>query len=104
MEDNSIIKEIKCPNCGNNKSIVKRGLNNTIEYGTCTVCGKITYNMSLAGTKQFGVPLIRCPYCNSTNTKKISEMSKAASVAVFGVFAMGKVSKQWHCNNCKSDF
>lgn len=104
MEDNSIIKEIKCPNCGNSKSFVKRGLNNTMEYGACTVCGKITYNISLAGTKQFGIPLVKCPYCNSTNTKKISEMSKAASVAVFGIFAMGKASKQWHCNNCKSDF
>lgn len=47
---------------------------------------------------------VKCPYCQSTNTKKISSVSKAGSVAVFGVFATGKVSKQWHCNNCKSDF
>lgn len=47
---------------------------------------------------------VKCPYCQSTNTKKISNVSKAGSVAVFGVFATGKVSKQWHCNNCKSDF
>ena len=46
----------------------------------------------------------KCPYCNSTNTKKITGMSKAGSVALFGVFAMGKISKEWHCNNCKSDF
>lgn len=45
-----------------------------------------------------------CPYCHSKNTKKISGLSKAGSVAMFGVFAMGKVGKQWHCNNCKSDF
>lgn len=45
-----------------------------------------------------------CPYCHSKNTKKISGFSKAGSVALFGVFAMGKVSKQWHCNQCKSDF
>lgn len=45
-----------------------------------------------------------CPYCHSKNTKKISGLSKAGSVAMFGVFAVGKVSKQWHCNNCKSDF
>ena len=45
-----------------------------------------------------------CPYCHSKNTKKISGFSKAGSVAMFGVFAMGKVSKQWHCNQCKSDF
>lgn len=45
-----------------------------------------------------------CPYCHSKNTKKISGISKAGSVALWGVFAVGKVSKQWHCNNCKSDF
>lgn len=45
-----------------------------------------------------------CPYCHSKNTKKISGFSKAGSVALFGVFAVGKVSKQWHCNQCKSDF
>lgn len=39
-----------------------------------------------------------------TATSKISRLSKAGSVAMFEVFAVGKVSKQWHCNNCKSDF
>lgn len=48
--------------------------------------------------------IVKCPYCKSFNTKKISGMSKAGSVALFGIFAMGKVSKQWHCNNCNSDF
>lgn len=45
-----------------------------------------------------------CPYCHSKNTKKISTLSKAGSVALFGVFAIGKTSKQWHCKNCGSDF
>lgn len=48
--------------------------------------------------------IITCPYCNSTNTKKISNKSKAKNVFWYGIFAIGKVSKQWHCNNCKSDF
>ena len=47
---------------------------------------------------------IACPYCRSTNCKKISEFSKALSVGLFGIFALGKASKQWHCNNCNSDF
>ena len=46
---------------------------------------------------------VHCPYCNSTNCKKISGVSKAPSVAMFGIFSQ-KVKKQWHCNNCKSDF
>ena len=49
-------------------------------------------------------PTITCPYCQSTNTKKISGLSKAGSVALWGIFALGKTTKQWHCNNCKSDF
>ena len=40
-----------------------------------------------------------CPTCNSTNIKKISGLSKAGSVAMFGIFSQ-KVKKQMHCNNC----
>ena len=47
---------------------------------------------------------IECPYCHSTNTKKISGLSKVGSMALWGVFALGKTSKQWHCNTCNSDF
>lgn len=46
---------------------------------------------------------VHCPYCNSTNCKKISGVSKATSVAMFGIFSQ-KVKKQWHCNNCGSYF
>ena len=46
---------------------------------------------------------VHCPYCNSSNCKKISGISKATSVAMFGIFSQ-KVKKQWHCNNCKSNF
>lgn len=46
---------------------------------------------------------IHCPYCNSTNVSKISGLSKASSVVMFGIFSR-KVHKQWHCNSCKSDF
>lgn len=49
-------------------------------------------------------PTITCPYCKSTDCKKISGLSKAGSVALWGIFALSKTTKQWHCNNCKSDF
>lgn len=49
-------------------------------------------------------PTITCPYCQSTDCKKISGLSKVGSVAVFGIFGLGKASKQWHCNRCNSDF
>ena len=45
----------------------------------------------------------RCPTCNSTNINKISGLSKAGSVAMWGLFSR-KVHKQWHCNNCGSEW
>ena len=44
-----------------------------------------------------------CPTCGSTNIKKISTTSKVGSVAMWGILSR-KVHKQWHCNNCKSEW
>ena len=49
-------------------------------------------------------PIVECPYCHSTNTKKITNTSKAMHTALFGVFSFGRNNKQFHCNNCKADF
>lgn len=49
-------------------------------------------------------PIITCPYCKSTDCKKITNISKAVHTAIFGIFSLGRNGKQWHCNNCKSDF
>lgn len=46
----------------------------------------------------------KCPICQSTNLKKISNWSKSASVMVWGVLAAGRVSKTWHYNNCDSEW
>lgn len=97
--------EIECPHCKHNKSYIKLLANGISEFGECMNCGRMTYNkplkdISLTETK----PIVRCSYCGSGNTRKISSMSKAGSVAVFGIFSLGKVTKQWHCNDCKSNF
>ena len=47
--------------------------------------------------------MAECPYCHSRDTRKISTTSKVTSVAMLGI-ASNKIGKQWHCNNCKSDF
>lgn len=47
---------------------------------------------------------VTCPYCKSADVKKITVGSKAVHTAMFGIFSMGRNCKQWHCNNCKSDF
>ena len=54
--------------------------------------------------KHLNRPTITCPYCKSTNCKKISSLSKAGSIALWGIFALGKTTKQFHCNNCRADF
>lgn len=45
----------------------------------------------------------KCPYCNSVDLKKIGTGSRLVSIGFFGL-ASGKIGKQWHCNNCGSDF
>ncbi len=54
---------------------------------------------SLFNTK----PVVECPYCHSKDTSKISTTSKVVNTALFGFFGT-KRHKQWHCNQCGSDF
>lgn len=44
--------------------------------------------------------IIKCPNCNSPSVKKISTGSKAVSVAMWGIFAAGKLTKTYQCNKC----
>lgn len=41
----------------------------------------------------------KCPTCGSTNIKKISDLNRVASVALFGL-ASSKIGKQFECKNC----
>lgn len=54
--------------------------------------------------KEIVLNIPKCPICQSTNLKKISGWSKSMSTMVWGVFAAGRVSKTWHCNNCDSEW
>lgn len=47
--------------------------------------------------------VVECPYCHSTKTVKISGLSRAASIGFWGIFSK-KIGKQWHCEDCGSDF
>ena len=58
----------------------------------------------LNGTDKGNPYGVRCPYCNATNVKKISGLSRVGAIAFLGVFGIGKSSKQWHCTHCGSDF
>lgn len=47
--------------------------------------------------------LKKCLICQSENIQKISTMTKAGSVALWGIFSQ-KIKKQWHCNSCGSEW
>ena len=100
----------KCPVCGAN---TKDHINSK---NKCDVCGYI-YDKTKEELEKYlkdikleshqkttpTANLPHCPYCKSTNVKKISGASKAASVIGFGILSK-KIGKQWYCNNCKSYF
>lgn len=44
-----------------------------------------------------------CSYCGSSNVKKIGLLNRAVSTELWGLGSK-KIGKQWHCNNCNSDF
>lgn len=111
--DNSC--ELECPYCHNQVDKTPENIN-YYEYRT----GNIFSTWQEVVRDLYGLPkekenhdlpalpiqviTVKCPYCNSTDTKKLSNLTKVGHVALFGIFAIGKVSKQWHCNNCNSDF
>lgn len=99
-------KEVVCSKCGHNKSNIHLRHDGKREFGECQACGDLTYIEDLKIPKPSfdTTPKVKCPYCNSTNTRKITTASKVGKVALFGIFAIGKTSKEWHCNDCKSDF
>lgn len=102
-----IIKYEKCPVCQNKdfKYDEVTGLVNCKQCGCAVGENKYIfeqYRKNIKSKQNLNLP--KCPYCNSTNIKKISAASKAGSAVLFGIFATGKINKQWHCNHCGSDF
>lgn len=55
-----------------------------LEHGKAVLAGRDKGN-------KFGV---ECPCCHATNVKKITNTSKAVHTALFGIFSMGRNSKQ----------
>lgn len=45
-------------------------------------------------------PIIKCPICGSTNTKRITATSRVTGVLTLGL-ASGKIGKQYKCKSCK---
>ncbi len=107
MDNNERIN-CNCQYCGYNiAKIVYLKDVKIIKCIICEKCNKILHSEDLGYTgkpRPEWLTNAQCPYCKSYNTQKISITSKIGNVALFGIFAAGKVAKEWHCNTCKSDF
>lgn len=99
------IVDIKCSQCGFAKSFYRT--DKYLDTAYCPKCGETTFS-STDGKMPLPIhkpaPTVICPYCRSKNTNKISNISKATSAALFGILALGKTTKEWHCNDCGSNF
>ena len=49
--------------------------------------------------KKYNNYMFTCPVCGSKNVLKISDLNRAASVAMLGA-ASSKIGKQYECDNC----
>ena len=85
------------------EAMIELKKNDPIEYQLKISQFKANLKQQVSNKKVEEDNKVHCPYCNSTNVNKISGLSKAGSIAMFGIFSR-KAHKQWHCNNCKSDF
>ena len=105
MDENNF----KCTKCGCEKYLVAENDKQKVlicDNEECCECYVIEQKVPVESyiNSYSSTPTATCPYCQSTNTKKITNTSKAVHTAMFGIFSMSRNTKQWHCNNCKSDF
>lgn len=77
-----------CANCGQSIQEAAR---------FCASCGT---EQSAIGSETVISRGPKCPTCGSTQVEKISLKSKIGSAALVGVFALGKISKTFKCNDC----
>lgn len=103
-----------CPKCNNNtfEDFEVKGA----KFKICTKCGQAIQTQQSDEYDKFceeqqtireqtnSKPVVECPYCNSTDTKKITTTSKVVNTALFGIFSISRNSKNYHCNKCGSDF
>lgn len=72
----------------------------------CRKCGNVhTSDTPLFKNTQNNISTApKCPVCNSANIDKISLANKSGSVAMFGIFSVGHVSKTFKCKSCGYKF
>lgn len=65
--------------------------------------GMSSLSKSISFKSNPSIPHIQCPYCKSVHTTKIQTLDRMGFIILSGA-ASGKIGKQWHCNDCKSNF
>lgn len=104
--------KFKCEKCGGTefhlKTIIPYLCGDCSNCGeTCTVIRKLTDAEYIVAKRKIQEEIEakkpHCPFCNSTNLKKIGAGSRLLSVDTLGL-AGAKMGKTYHCNNCKADF
>ena len=61
------------------------------------------YEANVSDDSMYG-PMVKCPYCGSYNTNKITGFSKFLSTVLFGTQALAYTVHNFHCKDCGSDF
>ena len=77
-----------------------------METITCPKCGKPVPETA-EKCPECGEPVekeILCPKCGSGNVIPISGISKAATVAKWGIFSIGKAKAEHRCRDCGHKF
>lgn len=104
--------EFKCKKCGSTKFHLITV--SPFLCGECSACGGTSSVIRRLTDKEYAVEkrkmqeeresrMPHCPFCNSTNLKKIGAGSRLLSVGTLGL-AGAKMGKTYHCNNCKANF
>ena len=103
------MKMYQCPNCGRTYTEFQ----NVYYCGTCNYklvnqedikkikhpeLSKREYHI-IGRAEDPTKPIPKCPTCGSEKLSKVSTLSKAGSVFMFGLLSQ-KVKKTWHCDNC----
>lgn len=81
-----------CPQYDNN--LFKEHLQNNKQWDLC---------LKQRLDEQASRPTVKCPYCGSLRTTKISTSSRVASSLTLGL-ASNKIGKNYQCNDCKATF
>lgn len=104
--------KFKCKKCGSTKFHLITV--SPFLCGECSTCGGTSSVIRRLTDKEYAVEkrkmqeeresrMPHCPFCNSTNLKKIGAGSRLLSVGTLGL-AGAKMGKTYHCNNCKANF